>query len=135
MAITEPDVGSDSGAIRTTAIKDGDEYVLNGEKIFVTSGERAELVVVWATLDRSPGQDRDQVLRGPSRQPRPAAGASGAQARHPRLRHRRLRPRRLPRARRGPPRATRRSRSRAASVAPCRPSTTRVRSWRRWHWA
>ncbi|WKV15946.1 acyl-CoA dehydrogenase family protein [Janibacter limosus] len=56
MAITEPDVGSDSGAIRTTAIKDGDEYVLNGEKIFVTSGERAELVVVWATLDRTLGK-------------------------------------------------------------------------------
>ncbi|YAL82200.1 acyl-CoA dehydrogenase family protein [Dermacoccaceae bacterium W4C1] len=56
MAITEPDTGSDSGAIRTTAIKDGDEYVLNGEKIFVTAGERAELVVVWATLDRSLGK-------------------------------------------------------------------------------
>ncbi len=56
MAITEPDVGSDAGAIRTTAIRDGDEYVLNGEKIFVTSGERAELVVVWATLDRSLGR-------------------------------------------------------------------------------
>ncbi len=56
MAITEPDTGSDSGAIRTTATKDGDEYVLNGEKIFVTAGERAELVVVWATLDRSLGK-------------------------------------------------------------------------------
>ncbi|MBB2891014.1 acyl-CoA dehydrogenase family protein [Flexivirga oryzae] len=56
MAITEPDTGSDSGAIRTTAVKDGDHYVLNGEKIFVTSGERAELVVVWATLDRSLGK-------------------------------------------------------------------------------
>ncbi|KNX37479.1 acyl-CoA dehydrogenase family protein [Luteipulveratus halotolerans] len=56
MAITEPDTGSDSGAIRTTAEKDGDEYVLNGEKIFVTSGERAELVVVWATLDKSLGK-------------------------------------------------------------------------------
>ena len=56
MAITEPDTGSDSGNIRTTATKDGDEYVLNGEKIFVTSGERAELVVVWATLDRSLGK-------------------------------------------------------------------------------
>ena len=56
MAITEPGTGSDSGAIRTTATKDGDEYVLNGEKIYVTSGERAELVVVWATLDRSLGK-------------------------------------------------------------------------------
>jgi acyl-CoA dehydrogenase len=56
MAITEPETGSDSGAIRTTAVKDGDEYVLNGEKIYVTAGERAELVVVWATLDRSLGK-------------------------------------------------------------------------------
>jgi acyl-CoA dehydrogenase len=56
MAITEPDTGSDSGSIRTTAVRDGEEYVLNGEKIFVTAGERAELVVVWATLDRSLGK-------------------------------------------------------------------------------
>jgi acyl-CoA dehydrogenase len=56
MAITEPDTGSDSAAIRTTAVKDGDEYVLNGEKIFVTSGERADAVVVWATLDRTKGR-------------------------------------------------------------------------------
>jgi acyl-CoA dehydrogenase len=56
MAITEPHCGSDSAAIRTTARLDGDHYVLNGEKIFVTSGERAELVVVWATLDKSAGR-------------------------------------------------------------------------------
>jgi acyl-CoA dehydrogenase len=56
MAITEPDTGSDSGAIRTTAVRDGDHYVLNGEKIFVTSGERADCVVVWATLDRTLGK-------------------------------------------------------------------------------
>lgn len=56
MAITEPSTGSDSGAITTTATKDGDHYVLNGEKIFVTSGERADSVVVWATLDKSLGR-------------------------------------------------------------------------------
>ncbi|MFI5735072.1 acyl-CoA dehydrogenase family protein [Kribbella sp. NPDC051587] len=56
MAITEPDCGSDSAAIRTTAVLDGDEYVLNGEKIFVTSGQRADAVVVWATLDRDLGR-------------------------------------------------------------------------------
>ncbi|QFU86398.1 acyl-CoA dehydrogenase family protein [Amycolatopsis sp. YIM 10] len=56
MAITEPDCGSDSAAINTTARLDGDEYVLNGEKIFVTSGERADAVVVWATLDKSKGR-------------------------------------------------------------------------------
>ena len=56
MAITEPEAGSDSAAIRTTAKLDGDEYVLNGEKIFVTAGERAELIVVWASLDRDQGR-------------------------------------------------------------------------------
>jgi acyl-CoA dehydrogenase len=56
MAITEPEAGSDSAAIRTTAELDGDEYVLNGEKIFVTSGDRADLIVVWATLDRDKGR-------------------------------------------------------------------------------
>lgn len=56
MAITEPHCGSDSAAIRATARKDGDEYVLNGDKIFVTSGDRAELVVVWATLDKNAGR-------------------------------------------------------------------------------
>jgi acyl-CoA dehydrogenase len=58
MAITEPEAGSDSASIRTTAVFDEEtgEYVLNGEKIYVTSGERADLVVVWATLDRSLGR-------------------------------------------------------------------------------
>jgi acyl-CoA dehydrogenase len=58
MAITEPEAGSDSAAIRTTAVLDETtgEYVLNGEKIFVTSGDRAELIVVWATLDRGAGR-------------------------------------------------------------------------------
>jgi len=56
MAITEPNAGSDSAAIRTTARLDGDHYVLNGEKIYVTAGERCELVVVWASLDPSLGR-------------------------------------------------------------------------------
>jgi acyl-CoA dehydrogenase len=56
MAITEPNCGSDSAAIRTTATQDGDAYILNGEKIFVTSGERADSVVVWATLNKKLGR-------------------------------------------------------------------------------
>jgi len=58
MAITEPEAGSDSAAIRTTARFDEEteEWVLNGEKIFVTSGDRAELIVVWATLDATQGR-------------------------------------------------------------------------------
>ena len=56
MAITEAEAGSDSAAVRMTAVLDGDEWVLNGEKIFVTSGERANAIVVWASLDRKIGR-------------------------------------------------------------------------------
>lgn len=56
MANTEPGCGSDSKAIETTAVKDGDEWVLNGEKIFVSNGIRGDGVVVWATLDKSVGR-------------------------------------------------------------------------------
>jgi acyl-CoA dehydrogenase len=56
MCITEPGTGSDSANINTTAVADGDEWVLNGEKIFVTDGDRCDTLVVWATLDKSLGK-------------------------------------------------------------------------------
>jgi acyl-CoA dehydrogenase len=61
MAMTEPGCGSDTSAITATATRDGDEWVLNGEKIFVTMGKRAledsdGFVVVWATVDKSAGR-------------------------------------------------------------------------------
>jgi len=61
MAITEPGCGSDSAAITTTAARDGDQWVLNGTKIFCTSGQRAldesdGFVVVWATVDKTAGR-------------------------------------------------------------------------------
>src|SRR6185369_12748037 len=61
MAITEPHFGSDSKQVATTAVRDGDEWVLNGTKIFCTSGHRAleksdGFVVVWATLDKKKGR-------------------------------------------------------------------------------
>ena len=56
MAITEPGAGSDSAGIKTTATLDGDEWVLNGTKIFVTDGYRSKQVVVWASLDLSLGK-------------------------------------------------------------------------------
>ncbi|MBF6132151.1 acyl-CoA dehydrogenase family protein [Nocardia otitidiscaviarum] len=56
MAITEPSFGSDSAAVSTTAVLDGDEWVLNGTKIFVTAGSRATHIVVWATVDKSKGR-------------------------------------------------------------------------------
>ncbi|MBP7738249.1 MAG: acyl-CoA dehydrogenase family protein [Spirochaetes bacterium] len=56
MAITEPGSGSDSGSITATARLDGDEWVLNGEKIFVTCADRCDVVVVWATVDKKAGK-------------------------------------------------------------------------------
>ncbi|HYF65243.1 MAG TPA: acyl-CoA dehydrogenase family protein, partial [Herpetosiphonaceae bacterium] len=61
MAMTEPQAGSDTSAIRTTAVRDGDEWVLNGEKIYCTGGrlaleESEGLVVVWATVDPKAGR-------------------------------------------------------------------------------
>lgn len=56
MSITEPGCGSDSKAVQTTAELDGEEWVLNGDKIFVTTGVRADGVVVWATIDKSAGR-------------------------------------------------------------------------------
>ncbi|HEY8348029.1 MAG TPA: acyl-CoA dehydrogenase [Symbiobacteriaceae bacterium] len=53
-ALTEPGAGSDAAAIRTTAVRDGDSYVLNGEKTFITSGGQAGLYVVFARTDPDP---------------------------------------------------------------------------------
>src|SRR5688572_2801014 len=57
MALTESNAGSDVSAIETTAVLDGDHWVLNGTKIFCTNGASADVVVVWATIDRSKGKD------------------------------------------------------------------------------
>ncbi|MEJ2264555.1 MAG: acyl-CoA dehydrogenase family protein, partial [Anaerolineales bacterium] len=61
MAMTEAHAGSDTAAIRTRAVKDGDGWVINGRKIFVTCGHKALVdsqgfVVVWATIDPSAGR-------------------------------------------------------------------------------
>jgi acyl-CoA dehydrogenase len=56
MAITEPGCGSDPSRVQTTAVLDGDEWVINGEKIFVTTGCRCEGVIAWATIDKSAGR-------------------------------------------------------------------------------
>ena len=51
-ALTEPDTGSDAQAIRTTAVRDGDEWVLNGRKHFITNAGRADHALVFAVTDR-----------------------------------------------------------------------------------
>ncbi len=54
LGITEPDAGSDVSAIRTTAQKDGDQWIINGQKMFITNGTRAEYAIVVA---REPGTE------------------------------------------------------------------------------
>jgi butyryl-CoA dehydrogenase len=54
--LTEPHVGSDASALRTTATKDGDHYVLNGVKQFITSGKNGHLAVVIAVTDKGAGK-------------------------------------------------------------------------------
>ena len=53
LGLTEPQAGTDAGAVRTTAVLDGDEWVLNGTKIFITNGGPAGVAVVIASTDRS----------------------------------------------------------------------------------
>ncbi len=50
-ALTEPDAGSDPAALRTSARRDGDDYVLNGNKVFITNGTHADVALVFATVD------------------------------------------------------------------------------------
>ena len=50
--LTEPDHGSDPGGMETKAVEDGDSYVLNGAKMWITNGTVADLAIVWAKLDR-----------------------------------------------------------------------------------
>ena len=109
MAITEPGCGSDSSAIQTTAVRDGDHCVLNGTKIFCTSGlmaaEKSDgFVVVWATLDKSAGRGGHPRLRRRRGHAGHVRHEGRAQARHPRLRHRDDRVRGLPRPGRQHPR-------------------------------
>ena len=54
--LTEPHAGSDASSLRTTAVRDGDHYVLNGVKQFITSGKYADVAIVMAVTDRQAGK-------------------------------------------------------------------------------
>src|SRR6266511_3761347 len=55
-ALTEPNAGSDVSGIQTTAVREGDEYVINGSKMFITNAGHAGWIIVFASTDRSQGQ-------------------------------------------------------------------------------
>ncbi len=55
IAMTEPNTGSDLQAVRTSAIRDGDEYVINGSKTYISNGQHADLVIVVAKTDPAQG--------------------------------------------------------------------------------
>ncbi len=55
IGMTEPNAGSDLASLRTTAVKDGDEYVINGSKVFITNGIHADMVIVCAKTDPKAG--------------------------------------------------------------------------------
>ncbi|MGA1316270.1 MAG: acyl-CoA dehydrogenase family protein [Rubrivivax sp.] len=54
--LTEPHVGSEAGGLRTTAVRDGDHYVLNGVKQFITSGQHGNVAIVMAVTDKAAGK-------------------------------------------------------------------------------
>ena len=54
--LTEPHVGSEAGGLKTTAVKDGDSYLLNGVKQFITSGKAGDLAIVMAVTDKAAGK-------------------------------------------------------------------------------
>ncbi|HMS62138.1 MAG TPA: acyl-CoA dehydrogenase family protein [Solirubrobacteraceae bacterium] len=57
LGITEPDAGSDVAGIKTRAVKDGDEYVINGSKTYITNGHRADVIVLVTKTDPDAGYD------------------------------------------------------------------------------
>ncbi len=67
--LTEPQVGSDAGALRTGARREGDEYVLNGVKQFVTSGKNAAVAIVMAVTDKAAGKSGISAFLVPTATP------------------------------------------------------------------
>lgn len=61
IAMTEPEAGSDLQGIRTTAVRDGDEYVINGQKTFISNGINADLVIVVARTDPDPSSGHEGI--------------------------------------------------------------------------
>jgi acyl-CoA dehydrogenase len=74
-ALTEPQAGSDASAIALRAERDGDDYLLTGSKVWITNGADADVVVVFATLDRALGRAGSTACVGPRHPPGFRGGA------------------------------------------------------------
>ena len=116
-AVTEPQAGSDVKSLKTTAKRDGDEWVLNGTKVFITNGGIADVHVVVATVDPELGTRGQASFVVGKDTPGPQPGQEGVEARHPRLAHRRGRARGLPDPGREPARRRGEAGEEAASAA------------------
>lgn len=67
--LTEPHVGSEAGGLRTTAVRDGDDYVLNGVKQFITSGKNGDVALVMAVTDKAAGKKGISAFVVPTNSP------------------------------------------------------------------
>jgi butyryl-CoA dehydrogenase len=67
--LTEPHVGSEAGGLKTTATRDGDHYVLNGVKQFITSGKNGDVAIVMAVTDKAAGKKGISAFLVPTRTP------------------------------------------------------------------
>jgi citronellyl-CoA dehydrogenase len=69
LGITEPGAGSDVASMRTTAVRDGDEYVINGTKMFITNGTRADFIALAAKTDTEAGHGGISMFVAPTKLP------------------------------------------------------------------
>jgi len=67
--LTEPHVGSEAGGLKTTAVKDGDDYVINGVKQFITSGKNGDVAIVMAVTDKAAGKKGISAFLVPTKTP------------------------------------------------------------------
>ncbi|MFM2067722.1 MAG: hypothetical protein RLZZ584_2631, partial [Pseudomonadota bacterium] len=67
--LTEPHVGSEAGGLKTMAVREGDEYVLNGVKQFITSGKNGDVAIVMAVTDKAAGKKGISAFLVPTRTP------------------------------------------------------------------
>jgi len=67
--LTEPHVGSEAGGLKTTAVRDGDHYVLNGVKQFITSGKEGDIAIVMAVTDKAAGKKGISAFVVPTKTP------------------------------------------------------------------